>query len=75
MRFKGFAIAFLGSRGPDICCASHPRSQIQHQVRACVAMAPKGRRGVLVTTSKTKKVQQEEDDRLESQKEWDSCKP
>ena len=36
-------------------------------------MAPKGRRGVLVTTSKAKKVQQEEDDRLESQKEWASC--
>ncbi len=36
-------------------------------------MAPKlGRRGVLVTSSKVKKVLEEEDDRLQSQKEWDA---
>jgi len=35
-------------------------------------MAPKlGRRGVLVTSSKVKKVLEEEDDRLQSQKEWE----
>ena len=40
---------------------------------ARLQMAPKGRRGVLVTSSKQKKVILEEDDeKLQSQREWET---
>eukprot|EP00435_Cladocopium_sp_Y103_P002918 s2504_g1.t1 len=40
-----------------------------------VQMAPKGRRGVLVTSSKKKVILEEDDEKLQSQREWETLAP